>query len=221
MTDQDALLRSVLPNPDDDAPRLVYADWLEERGRAEDAEFIRVQIEFDRLVGVDGAFHVNSQSRLQRIPAHIERLQRRQTELWRGGAGRPDLPSDMSNWTISADPFSEHSLFLRRGFIEAVRVVTNAFLRVAGRLFARQPVAQVRLIDRHPSRIREGFGWAPQSFGNRPDQVPDELWPFVLSSSGADRVFPTADAAEVALSTACVKYGRVKAGLTDGPEVGQ
>jgi uncharacterized protein (TIGR02996 family) len=31
MTDGDALLRAVLVDPTDDAPRLVYADWLDER----------------------------------------------------------------------------------------------------------------------------------------------------------------------------------------------
>ena len=28
----DAFLQSILENPDDDAPRLIYADYLEERG---------------------------------------------------------------------------------------------------------------------------------------------------------------------------------------------
>jgi uncharacterized protein (TIGR02996 family) len=37
------LLRTVLENPDEDLPRLVLADWLEENGQGERAEFIRVQ----------------------------------------------------------------------------------------------------------------------------------------------------------------------------------
>jgi uncharacterized protein (TIGR02996 family) len=32
MRDEDALIEAVLANPDDEALRLVYADWLEERG---------------------------------------------------------------------------------------------------------------------------------------------------------------------------------------------
>jgi uncharacterized protein (TIGR02996 family) len=40
----DVLVRAVLDAPDDDAPRLVYADWLEENGQAERAAFIRHQI---------------------------------------------------------------------------------------------------------------------------------------------------------------------------------
>jgi uncharacterized protein (TIGR02996 family) len=43
MTDREALLRAVIENPDDDAPRLVYADWLDEHGDPDRAEFIRVQ----------------------------------------------------------------------------------------------------------------------------------------------------------------------------------
>lgn len=42
MTEQDALYRAIIANPEEDTPRLVYADWLEEHGRDEEAEFIRL-----------------------------------------------------------------------------------------------------------------------------------------------------------------------------------
>jgi uncharacterized protein (TIGR02996 family) len=38
------LLRAVADRPDDDAPRLAYADWLDENGRTERAELIRLQL---------------------------------------------------------------------------------------------------------------------------------------------------------------------------------
>ena len=41
-------LAAILEAPDDDAPRLVYADWLDEHGQPERAEFIRVQCELAR-----------------------------------------------------------------------------------------------------------------------------------------------------------------------------
>ncbi|MBY0515104.1 MAG: TIGR02996 domain-containing protein [Gemmataceae bacterium] len=41
MTDEPALLRAICSHPGDDTPRLVFADWLEERGQPERAEFIR------------------------------------------------------------------------------------------------------------------------------------------------------------------------------------
>jgi uncharacterized protein (TIGR02996 family) len=38
-------LDDIIAHPDDDAPRLIYADWLEEHGDGARAEFIRVQVE--------------------------------------------------------------------------------------------------------------------------------------------------------------------------------
>lgn len=43
MLPDDAFLNTIHAQPDDDAPRLVYADWLEETGDAVRAEFIRLQ----------------------------------------------------------------------------------------------------------------------------------------------------------------------------------
>lgn len=48
MTEQDFLL-AIHENPDDDAPRLMFADWLSENGQDERAELVRVQCELDRL----------------------------------------------------------------------------------------------------------------------------------------------------------------------------
>jgi uncharacterized protein (TIGR02996 family) len=48
--DADALLRAIVRHPDDDTPRLVYADWLQENGRAEEGEFLRAQC---RLAATD------------------------------------------------------------------------------------------------------------------------------------------------------------------------
>lgn len=39
--EQRRFLDTIIENPDEDAPRLVFADWLEENGEAKRAEFIR------------------------------------------------------------------------------------------------------------------------------------------------------------------------------------
>ncbi|HEY7309811.1 MAG TPA: TIGR02996 domain-containing protein [Gemmataceae bacterium] len=44
-----AFLQAIHDNPEDNTPRLVYADWLEENGDSARAEFIRVQCEKVRL----------------------------------------------------------------------------------------------------------------------------------------------------------------------------
>jgi uncharacterized protein (TIGR02996 family) len=48
LSDRDALYRAILERPADDAPRLVYADWLEEHGDLERAELIRHMVHFPR-----------------------------------------------------------------------------------------------------------------------------------------------------------------------------
>ncbi len=49
MLDDSSFLRTIRENPADDGPRLVYADWLEERGQTWRAEFIRTQCDLARL----------------------------------------------------------------------------------------------------------------------------------------------------------------------------
>ena len=48
-TIEDAFMEDIIADPDDDAPRLIYADWLDDHGQEARAEFIRVQIERARL----------------------------------------------------------------------------------------------------------------------------------------------------------------------------
>src|SRR5258708_4589383 len=45
MSDLSSFLRTIKENFFDDTPRLVFADWLEENGQPNRAEFIRVQCE--------------------------------------------------------------------------------------------------------------------------------------------------------------------------------
>jgi uncharacterized protein (TIGR02996 family) len=42
-------IRQILANPDEDAPRLAYAGWLEQQGERDRAELIRCQVEAARL----------------------------------------------------------------------------------------------------------------------------------------------------------------------------
>src|SRR5262245_45513469 len=48
MTTEAAFLSDIAEHPDDDAPRLIFADWLDDHGRSAQAEFIRVQCELAR-----------------------------------------------------------------------------------------------------------------------------------------------------------------------------
>src|SRR5438067_3030369 len=48
MTEHDALVAAICAEPDDDTPRLVYADFLQENGEPERAAFVRAQVELAR-----------------------------------------------------------------------------------------------------------------------------------------------------------------------------
>ena len=53
MTAERGILREATRNPDDDVPRLVLADWLDDHGQPERAEFVRVQLTLARLAEDD------------------------------------------------------------------------------------------------------------------------------------------------------------------------
>jgi uncharacterized protein (TIGR02996 family) len=46
---ESAFIADIAANPDDDTPRLIYADWLEEHGQPQRAEFIRVEVEMGQV----------------------------------------------------------------------------------------------------------------------------------------------------------------------------
>jgi uncharacterized protein (TIGR02996 family) len=125
---EESFLQDILANPEDDAPRLVYADWLEETGALESqrarAELIRVQCELERLPAGD-------QRRMER-----ERLTRRllkdHAREWTAPLRKARLGSD---WQF------------RRGFVEGLRLSARTFVTVAGRLFELAPVRSVCFPD--------------------------------------------------------------------------
>jgi uncharacterized protein (TIGR02996 family) len=79
MSDEKALLAAIWEHPHEDTPRLMYADWLEERGKPVDvarAEFIRVQCELARLDEWD-------EDRRPALKSREEELGKRWAKRWR------------------------------------------------------------------------------------------------------------------------------------------
>src|SRR5262245_1236749 len=83
-----AFLRDVVESYDDDAPRLIYADWLEDTGDAARAEFIRVQCELERLLDEDGLLPEEGECpRAHELHARSEELRAAHGERWFPGLG--------------------------------------------------------------------------------------------------------------------------------------
>jgi uncharacterized protein (TIGR02996 family) len=120
MTDADALFRSILAYPDDDAPRLIYADWLDEHGDPDRAAFIRAQVELARM----RPDHPKRDALVQ-----IERtLLGKHAEAW-------------SSWV----PGWVRERKFHRGFLEWVRCDADAFIAGADELRRQTPLAGARL----------------------------------------------------------------------------
>jgi uncharacterized protein (TIGR02996 family) len=122
MTDRDALLRAICENPDEDALRLVFADWLQENGNPEYAEFVRLQVRHAEL--------------LRYGAADTDDLARTAAEIWLrfGERWRAELPQVKGvDW---------HNAFFR-GFVERVSVSSDTVLvRHADAIFG-QPIRQL------------------------------------------------------------------------------
>lgn len=50
MSDHAGFMAAIIANPQDDLPRLIYADFLDERGQCDRAEFIRLQCRTHKII---------------------------------------------------------------------------------------------------------------------------------------------------------------------------
>ncbi len=71
MHDERAFLREIANDPENPGPRLVYADWLEERGECDRAEFLRLEAELAGLPPTAPAY-LRLNSRFHELHAQLE-----------------------------------------------------------------------------------------------------------------------------------------------------
>jgi uncharacterized protein (TIGR02996 family) len=143
----DSYLRAILAMPDDDGPRLVAADWWDERGAAERAEFVRVQCELARRY--PGWSGVPAMGSLGAGGPYAE-LRRRERDLWRAGGdtdGRGWFAGcGLGGYVIYLVPSPDNmTAVVRRGFVEEITVTAADFLAHADALTVACPLKRVRL----------------------------------------------------------------------------
>jgi uncharacterized protein (TIGR02996 family) len=124
MNDRDALQRAILAFPDEDTPRLAFADWLQENGDSERAEFIRAQIEF-------------AQAELFSPPARAAAERAESLLRTHGRAWGEHLQGDAEAFAFA------------RGFIGHVTIEAARAQRVLPGIFQTDPVQALRAL-RHP-----------------------------------------------------------------------
>src|SRR5262249_48323315 len=124
-----AFLQAIREQPEDDLPRLACADWLEEHGDLDRAEFIRVQVEKEPLPAHD--------PRCQELEERESALLRTHEAAWRGA-----LAKCTTQCTF------------RRGFIERIKLGVRQFLEHADELFALAPtVCHLQLLRVSHSKL--------------------------------------------------------------------
>jgi uncharacterized protein (TIGR02996 family) len=159
-------LRAILESPEDDAPRLVFADALEEEGDPR-GEFIRVQCELADVVRTCPCFQcarARGSSVCEPPAAKCPDLRRREAELltaenfwrwfdeptaraWPGSPLARVDPPDVLVCYGRPGALREWRLTFRCGFIEAVTLPCAEWLQHGGAVVRATPLARVTLSD--------------------------------------------------------------------------
>jgi uncharacterized protein (TIGR02996 family)/excisionase family DNA binding protein len=202
LDDEAGLLRAITQEPRSDLPRRIYADWLEDHGRGERAEFIRLQLD------------------LAQSPSTADR-QREQELLSAYGAGW--LEAELPGWALRPSAAwmtreeckgNERLAAFRRGMVEMLFLPLDDFLEEAHELAERLPtLSRVQLTDRRPRPGPEGMHDWSDVIGDagRDFHLPAHLagcLPPATTEGGGVLAYRSEDEALAALSRGCVTYTR-------------
>jgi uncharacterized protein (TIGR02996 family) len=138
MTHDEAFLEAIREQPDDDGPRLVYADWLDDHGQPDRAEFIRVQCE--RARGAEGP-------RAEVLIQRARELLEARWEEWVGPlreAVRSTKAHFAEAWLTGGFHPDGLSRF-RRGFVDTLTLGAEDFLARTGALTRLVPLRHLGL----------------------------------------------------------------------------
>jgi uncharacterized protein (TIGR02996 family) len=128
-----AFLSDIITNPDDDTPRLVYADWLDDHGDSARAEFIRVQCRLARMAEAH---------------SHYAPLHRRARELLH--AHRQRFLGPLAHLLVGGSSNLDEVMGFQRGFVESMVVPLEAFMRHAEEVWARTTVQSLGVYGAAP-----------------------------------------------------------------------
>ncbi len=121
MIHEEAFLSAIREAPADDAPRLIYADWLEEHGQADRAEFIRAQCLLPSLA--------NENSEHSILLTRTEILLRRNWNEWVGPLRDivgPWWPRYGERW-LGGEFHRDALRRFQRGFVDGISLEADSF----------------------------------------------------------------------------------------------
>jgi uncharacterized protein (TIGR02996 family) len=122
MPNASSFIAAIREAPDDDTPRLVFSDWLEDQGEIARAELIRVQCELARLPTFDLRYPELHLRQLELIAEHERE--------WLG-----EWAERLVRWEF------------RRGLLHSVTLTPGPFVQHGEELFRDHPVERVALVE--------------------------------------------------------------------------
>lgn len=157
--DWPAFLAAIIAEPDEDAVRLVAADFLDETGDPDRAAFIRVQVELARLesAGLRDAPEADVLRKKER--AFLGTFSTA-TRFW-AAEECPELVRGTPTQTGSLFVDGAERLTWRRGFVEGVACPAAQWLRCGVAVRSRNPVRTVNLTQCEPVSRDEWYAGLP------------------------------------------------------------
>jgi uncharacterized protein (TIGR02996 family) len=231
MGDKDALIRAIIDKPQDDAPRLIFADWLDDYANMDPdhaiwAEYIRIQIALwrrdpDRQTGC-GLIDVTNVN-------HGTDEVEREYELHH----KINVMFSRMPWAAQCGAF-----YCRKGLPYKIHTTTfrQVYLR-AKLFFLSQPIEEVSVMNVQPEYgywsgggpLHSGYAWLISNMDmaqemSRQHHIPYRLAPFLPQDKLNERsgvrtfVFEKPEEAVQALELAIAAWGRSHVGLTASAE---
>jgi uncharacterized protein (TIGR02996 family) len=130
VTTEDAFLHDILSAPDNDDLRLIFADWLEDHGNPDRAEFIRVQIELARLTPDDPLSAALTEREADLLVDHGDR------------------------WRAPLRDLGVTRAVFRRGFVEVIFLEEGPVAQLRA-LFAAAPIRELRIRSINAAGVAE------------------------------------------------------------------
>jgi uncharacterized protein (TIGR02996 family) len=121
MPSEEAFLQAIIAEPDEDVHRLACADWLEEHGDPDRAEFIRLQCRMAHFTEEDDDYWACKVREEQLLQQHEK------------------------GWAAALEGAERWGF--KRGFVEWLQIETTNLLPRAEALFASFPLRELQLID--------------------------------------------------------------------------
>lgn len=218
----ESFLRDIREHPDEDAPRLIFADWLDDHGEEERGRYIREQ--------VAGRVCKVTTSRFRAwFPPFYHDLGYKLTHHKGATTGYmpPPYLTDYMPPPWSQDPdeatLPTPKLVVRRGFLHAVRCSLSTWLSVGPNLVARgDPLQSVVITDRWPlpAAIAEEdacYWWLVETAQQNRGIIPPCLWSVMdyqrSDNPNTQKFYDSYPAAMLALSDACLRWAGATAVL--------